>query len=197
MTPAHFDDMFAHDDDPWKFRSRWYEARKRAITMACLPEPRYRRAFEPGCANGELSALLADRCDSLLASDGSPRAVKIARQRLAGLDHVRVAHGWMPADWPDERFDLIVVSELGYFLSAADLELLIARIKSSLDERTTVLACHWRPRIHGCALDGDAVHQRLDAELGLPHLSRIVEADFRLDVWSRDPRSVGEREGLA
>lgn len=197
MTPGHFDDMFAGDDDPWKFRSRWYEARKRAITLACLPEGRYRRAFEPGCANGELSAALAERCDELLVSDGAERAVQVARRRLAGLAHVRVAHARLPADWPDERVDLIVISEVGYFLRGVELDAVIARIKSSVEARATVLACHWRPPIHGCELDGDAVHARLDAGLGLAHLSQVVEADFRLDVWSGDARSVGQREGLA
>ena len=68
--PAYFDAMFAKSNDPWKFRSRWYERRKRALTLACLPSARYAHGFEPGCANGELSACLATRCDRLLVSDG-------------------------------------------------------------------------------------------------------------------------------
>ena len=38
-----------------------------------------------------------------------------------------------PQDWPDGRFDLIVVSEVGYFMSPAELDTLISRIVGSLD----------------------------------------------------------------
>ena len=49
---SYFADMYAGDDDPWGFDDRWYERRKYALTVAMLPDPRYRRALEPGCANG-------------------------------------------------------------------------------------------------------------------------------------------------
>ena len=42
--------LFEASDDPWSFKSRWYEARKRALTLAALPKLRYGRAYEPGCA---------------------------------------------------------------------------------------------------------------------------------------------------
>ncbi len=113
---AHFETLFQHSDDPWKFRTRWYEARKRAVTLACLPAQRFVHGYEPGCANGELSAALAARCERLLVSDGSSHAVALARTRLAALPHVQVIEAWLPQAWPQEHFDLIVISELGYFL---------------------------------------------------------------------------------
>ena len=69
--PAHFEALFTSSNDPWGFRTRWYEARKRSLTLACLPHQRYASGFEPGCANGELSAVLAERCDHLLVCDGA------------------------------------------------------------------------------------------------------------------------------
>ena len=66
---GHFDGLFAASEDPWHFKQRWYEQRKRAMTLACLPRARYASGYEPGCANGELSAALAGRCDRLLISD--------------------------------------------------------------------------------------------------------------------------------
>ena len=114
--------MFAGNDDPWSFRSRWYEMRKRAMTLASLPRARYGNAFEPGCANGELSAELAARCDRLLISDGTRRAVDSARGRVSSLPHVEVMQAWVPDDWPQQAFDLVVISELGYFLSPDALE---------------------------------------------------------------------------
>ena len=192
-----FDALFETSDDPWHFRERWYEARKRALTVACLPHPRYASAYEPGCANGELSAALAPRCDRLLVTDGAAAAVALASQRLAEHPHAEAAQAWTPADWPDQRFDLIVVSELVYYLDGMALDRLIERLGGSLQPQGVLVACHWRRPIAGCALNGDAVHARLADGLALPRLSSLVEPDFRLEVWSADARSVGEREGLA
>jgi SAM-dependent methyltransferase len=194
--PARFDAMFRDSDDPWQFRTRWYEARKRALTLACLPLRRFESAYEPGCANGELSADLALRCKRLLVSDGSARAVDLARDRLAAMPHVEVRQTWLPAAWPMGSFDLIVISELGYFLDNDSLDALAAKALQTLRSGGCVLACHWRRPITGCTLDGDEVHRRLDEELGLHRLTHLQEADFRLDVWSHDARSVAEREGF-
>jgi len=194
--PAYFDALFACSDDPWEFRRRWYEARKRALTLACLPAQRYRCGYEPGCANGELSAELALRCDRLLVCDLSTRAVALARARLAALPQVTITQACLPEAWPDQRFDLIVLSELGYFLDPARLDELATHARASLAPGGTVIACHWRRPIAGCVLDGEAVHRRLAQGLSLQQLTELREADFVLHVWSSDARSVAMREGF-
>jgi SAM-dependent methyltransferase len=196
IDAGYFDQLFRESDDPWGFRSRWYEERKRALTLACLPASRYTCGYEPGCANGELSARLAERCERLLVSDLSARAVDLARTRLAALAHVEVVQAQLPAGWPAGGFDLIAISELGYFLDVPSLDAMAAKARESLLPGGTVLACHWRRAIAGCALDGDAVHERLALGLGLPAVCEVREADFVLHVWSSDPRSVAEREGF-
>lgn len=195
-TTAHFDAMFSGDDDPWHFKTRWYEARKRALTLACLPQARFTRAYEPGCANAELSLALAPRCERLLISDGSAKAVQLARERTAHLAQVEVRLAWLPGEWPDETFDLIVVSEMAYYLDAQALDVLASRMRGSLLPGATVLACHWRQGIEGCAMSGDEVHRRLADRLALTPLCGYVDDDLRLDVWSLDARSVAEREGF-
>ena len=72
---GYFDAMYGASDDPYAVRTRWYEERKRAVLMASLPRRRYLNAFEPGCGAAELTLQLAERCDSLLASDFSEAAV--------------------------------------------------------------------------------------------------------------------------
>ena len=196
-SPAYFDTMFADNDDPWGFRSRWYEERKRDLTLASLPRQRYGSAYEPGCANGELSAALAMRCDQLLVSDGARQAVLLARQRLQALSHVTVLQTWLPAGWPAQRFDLVVLSEIGYFLSPAALDDLIAKTRASLRPGGTVLACHWRNPIDGCALDGNAVQHRIGKSLHMAQLSSTTDADFLLDVWCLDGQSVAQAEHIA
>lgn len=198
MNPgqAAFGALFRKHSDPWGFRTRWYEQRKRALTLACLPRARYASAYEPGCANGELAAALAGRCDRLLCSDFVPEAVALARDRLAGWSHAHAVEAATPQQWPAGTFDLVVVSELGYYLDPAALGLLARNIRASLRADATVLACHWRHPVAGQALDGDAVHLQLQQDLGLPLLTRLVEPDLRIEVWTTDGRSVAEQEGL-
>lgn len=196
-NPAHFEALFAVNDDPWDFRTRWYEARKRSLTLASLPRRRYASGFEPGCANGELSAALAERCDHLLVSDGAAGAVDAARRRLRTALHVEVTQAWVPQQWPERTFDLIVLSEFAYYLDVDAFDALVARVLASLRPGGTVLACHWRRRIAGCLIDGDGVHAMLRERLQMANLVRLVDADFNLDVWCADPASVAEDEGLA
>jgi trans-aconitate methyltransferase len=97
-TPASsFEDKYRDLGDPWHFRTSRYEQRRYAIAMAMLPAPRYRRAFEPGCSIGELTARLARCSDALLAMDCSPTAVETARARCRDLAHVTVTVGELPA----------------------------------------------------------------------------------------------------
>jgi SAM-dependent methyltransferase len=192
----YFEELFQQSDDPWAFRKRWYERRKRALTLAALPRERYASVFEPGCANGELSAELATRCDHLLVCDTNRSAVELARQRLAAFNHVHVMQGRLPEQWPEARFDLIVLSELGYYLDEQDLNSWIDHALKSLTAEGQLLACHWRPQIEGCPLDAEKVHAILAARLNMPRIFSHHEADFFLDVWSRDETSVAEKENL-
>jgi len=190
----YFAGLYQRSNDPWLLRERWYERRKRALTLAALPDERYRRAYEPGCANGELTAELAARCETLLAADLNPAAVELARQRVAHLQHVRVEQRAIPDDWPDGEFNLIVISEVAYYLSEAQLAGLIAKLTASLTEDGTLIACHWRRPIEGWPLSGDHVHRELRAKLTLPRLSCYQDDDMVLDVWSSSAQSVHQRE---
>ncbi|AUB74948.1 methyltransferase [Pseudomonas sp. Lz4W] len=196
VSTAFFDQLYEQNPDPWAFRERWYEQRKRALTLASLPRQHYGSIYELGCANGELSAGLAQRTDRLLCCDAAARAVELAQQRLSHCPNVEVRQSRLPADWASGRFDLIVLSELGYYLDANELQPLIERIAGSLAEQGQVLACHWRPAIEGCALTGDQVHGLLHAGLGLSRLAQHLEDDFVLEVWGLDPMSVASQEGL-
>ncbi|WJK07065.1 SAM-dependent methyltransferase [Pseudomonas fluorescens] len=196
VEDRYFEGLFRGNNDPWGFRQRWYEQRKRQVTLAALPRPHYRAIFEPGCANGELSAALAERCDRLLCCDTSAAAANLARTRLSLFDHAEVRHGRLPSDWPEEKFDLIVFSEIGYYLDRQDLTEVIRRISDSLTADGQLLACHWRPPIEGCPLNARQVHDLIHEQLHLPRLALHQEADFLLEVWSREPRSVAALEGL-
>ena len=85
VPDEYFDAMYARSADPWQLADRWYERRKYAITMAMLPLPRYRHAYEPGCSVGVLTELLAARCDHVTATDVAEAALAATAERLDAL----------------------------------------------------------------------------------------------------------------
>ncbi len=195
---AEFDAKFAATDDPWRYRSSWYESRKRAITLAALPRSRYGRAFEPGCANGELSAALATRCERLLCVDFAANAVAIAARRLAEFEHVEVQRMAVPQEWPGGSFELIVISEFAYYLKKSQCRRLAHQACASLDaNHGAIVCCHWRHGAHDCHLDADSVDQAFSkaARANALHLAtRVKDADFLLSVWTTHAAGVAERE---
>jgi SAM-dependent methyltransferase len=172
-------------DDPWRQRPRFSEHRKFELTVSSLPRARYNRAFEPGCGTGLLTARLADRCDSVVAMDRHPRAVEVTRRTVAHLRNVEVSVGALPDVSPGGGFDLIVYSELLYYLDERDV---VGALELAADVSTPdaqLVAVHYRPFVSDHALRGDAVH---DIVVRHPRWRRVVhhiEIDFVLDVCER------------
>ncbi|MFF1530845.1 PIG-L family deacetylase [Cellulomonas sp. NPDC058312] len=193
----HFEAVYARRADPWRLATRWYEERKRALTLAALPDPRYAAVLEVGCSVGVLTADLAGRADRVLATDLVEPAVASARARLADAPHVTVEQHDVRTGVPGGPYDLVVLSEVGYYLTRPELTALAGRVRAALTPGGTVLACHWRHPVADYTQPGDDVHRTLDRALGLTRLSTYRDLDVALDVWSADPRSVAQREGLA
>lgn len=182
--PTYFDELYDRNADPWGLASEPYEQRKHALTTAVLPRPRYRRAFEPGCAIGVLTGRLAERCDELLAWDGAAAAVRQARERVQH-PHVHIEQHRVPQRWPGGRFDLVVVSELLYFLAPDDRQDLYARARNGLEPSGHLVAVHWRHPFAEAPSTGDEAHAELAAARGLRQVVEHVERDFLLGVWER------------
>ena len=182
----YFDQMYDGDADPWGFESSAYEQRKYALTMASLPDPHYGSVFEPGCSIGVLTAMLAARCDRLVATDLVPAALNRARNRLAGQPHVTLEERAIPEDWPEATFDLVVLSEIAYYFDVATLTDIVGRLMATAVAGATVVAVHWRG-VTNYPLTGDAAHRILAASTDLEPLSHHLEQDFVLDVWRRLP----------
>jgi SAM-dependent methyltransferase len=199
LDPGYFRDRYAASADPWGLAERWYEARKYAVTTALLPRQRYGTAFEPGCSIGVLTAMLAPRCDALLACDAVPAAVASARARTTGLPGVRIEQRAIPAEWPPGSFDLIVLSELLYYFDDADLGQVLGLGIGSLSPGGQLLAVHWRHSAPDHPRTGDEVHEDLARHPALARLARYRDLDFTAEVYARadgDLRSVAQAGGI-
>lgn len=199
LAGNYFDAMYAASDDPWGFQSRWYEQRKYAISLAMLPAPRYRAAFEPACSIGILTAQLARRCERILACDRVAAAVRAATERTTGLPHVTIEERALPAGWPDGSFDLIVFSEFLYYFSDYDLDQILSSAVASLTPGGTLMAVHWRHPVNEHPRSGDEVHAILRRRPGLSQLASHSEQDFLADVYLRGEgpaKSVAAATGL-
>ena len=169
--------MYLAKDDPWDLATKWHDQRKYAVTMASLPRERYRRCYEPGCSIGLLTRMLATRCDEILATDGVAAAVTQAQKTVQDLPGVRVEHATLPADLPDATFDLIVIGDLLYYLSAGDLQATLDGLIERLEPGGDIVSVHFRDRENSGNYDGFNVHQTLAER---PKLDRLVHHE---DEW--------------
>jgi trans-aconitate methyltransferase len=186
LGPTYFDAVYASDPDPWKFASSVYERNKYASTLAALPKPRYVHALEIGCSIGVLTRELAARCDSIVAVDVAEAPLVEARRRCAGLPNARFGQMFVPEQWPDGVFDLILLSEVVYYLQAQDVTRLALRVVQSLAPRGDVVLVHWTGETD-YPLTGDEAAGLFIAAIGEAAQVQRTDrhADFRLDVLTR------------
>lgn len=180
--------------DPWRVRTDWYERRKRGLLIGSLTQPRYGRALELACGNGAMTCVLAQRCDDLIAADAAPTAVLLTEQavREEGLANVRVALAQVPAQWPaqwpaqeDAGLDLIVVSELAYYLAPHDLAQLLAQCAASLNQGGEWVMCHFVKDFPERTRSTRDIHGDVDRIPGLAKVVSHRDELFQLDVWRK------------
>lgn len=187
LPPSYFDNLYSDNIDPWNFETSDYEASKYAATIAALPKARYHQAFEVGCSIGVLTQLLAEHCDSLLSIDVSELALARAKERCANSPQVRFELMSIPQEFPADIFDLVLLSEVGYYLSQADLLVAQQKIIEHLEPGGHLLLVHWTLYAKDYPLSGDEVHEAFieGTESDLRHLGGRREEEYRLDLFEK------------
>lgn len=185
LQPNYFEDLYRQNPDPWDFETSDYEAQKYQTTIEALPNPRYSNALEVGGSIGVLTALLAQRCDSLLSLDVSQIAQQKAIARCQDLPQVRFKIAQVPQDYPDEMFDLTLLSEVGYYLSWDDLKTTQQLIIEHLQVGGHLLLVHWTLFAKDYPLTGDQVHDSFLQLSELKHLTGLRQERYRLDLFER------------
>lgn len=184
--PDYFEQIYARDADPWDYASSDYERAKYAATLNALPGQRFRRGLEVGCSIGVMTGQLAARCDALFAIDVSRAALNRARQSCRDRPNVSFALMRVPSQWPTATFDLMVFSEVLYYLSRADVAHTACHVLNTLEPDGAVILVHWLGDT-GVGRTGDNAASWFAADLApaLRVTLRMRTAHYRLDVLAR------------
>ena len=185
MTEADFEARYRKQPDPWAYETSEYERDKYAATLAaCGPGP-FIRALELGSSIGVFSALLAPRCETLVTIDSAPTAVGTARRRLAGKSNVETILGSIPVAIPRCRYDLIVASEILYYLDGPRLRDTFRTLRDCSGSGARWVAVHWRPGGPDRPFDAEEIHSRLRAQPWLAPIGTAGTDDYELDILER------------
>lgn len=179
---THLAALYASADDPWNTHASPYEQDKFAQTIASLPRRHYRCGLEVGCGAGALTAHLAQRCDRLIAMDCTERAVAVAQSR-AGFRNVTFTCGTAPVDWPTDAPDVVILSEVLYFLTDAENAGLATRINDDCAPDCDIVLVNWLGDT-SAPLSGAQAAARLTGKLSMACKSITSEYfdGFRIDV---------------
>jgi SAM-dependent methyltransferase len=187
-----FERKYRADGDPWNFATSPYEQQRYEIILRAIDHRRYRRALEPGCSVGVLTSRLASFCEEVAAFDISPSAVTSARERCSGLANVHLSCTSFSEGRVDGQFDLIVLSEIGYYFEVPELRRIATCLMSHLLPGGVILAAHWLGASSDHVLTGDTVHEVLHSTFEQEGLALELADNypaFRLDRWTKVRRA--------
>jgi SAM-dependent methyltransferase len=187
LDQSYFDALYSRDPDPWSFATSPYEDGKYAETLSVLPRQHYAHALEVGCSIGELTWRLAPRCERLDAVDLAEAALAQARARNAGHASVHFHRMMFPHAIPAGTFDLVLLSEVLYYLSDADLELAAKLVTERVRPGGDVLLVHWLGETPDYPSTGDRASEAFMAAVRpvLTTARQLRRELYRIDLLSR------------
>lgn len=178
----YFERRYASANDIWHYGGRQDCHADYASTLAVLPQSVYKNGLELGCSVGAMTEYIASYCRQLTAVDCADSALAIARERCRCLDNVVFKQALIPNEFPVDRFDLITLCDMGYYLSLIDLYTSFDLITATLERGGHLLLVHRRGRIDDGPLDAETVHDYVRRYPGLESMVSVTHADYLLDV---------------
>lgn len=187
--PDVFEALFQKSDDPWDFETSLYEQKKLAKVLECIPTRPVSFALELGCAIGVSTLALAQYCKRIVSVDASETALEKAKKRCEELGHVTFIKAFLPQDYPVSAAsgcDLVVISEVLYFLSVRDIQRLAGMVTQSLTPTGSILIVNWTGSTDTPCTGNEASKCFIEACRALhwePDLS-VREDSYRIDRLS-------------
>lgn len=188
LDSDYFKKVYDAREDPWDFETSEYEAEKYKATLKAIPKHKYENALEIGCSIGVLTKLLAERSKKLTATDVSQKALDKAIERCRGLNNISFLKLSFPKEIPDDQYDLIIISEVAYYLSPADWNFAMEQLYDRMEDGAHLVLVHWLPEVHDYPQTGDEVHNSF-AKLMKDRMTNVFNSraqNYRIDVWEKD-----------
>lgn len=153
-----FEQRFRESSDPWQTFTSRPEAVKRAQILRAIGTRRWGRGLELGAGNGSNSAALAARVGRLDVCEATAAGRALIGQATAACSNIRLWRHVVPERFPGDRYDLIVIAELLYYLRREDLGRLADEITRTLRPAGRLILVHHHCRFPDATLDGARVH---------------------------------------
>lgn len=190
---GHFEALF-ETADPWNYGSP-YEQQKYLRQLDILPAGPIARALELACAEGHFTVQLAPRVGRLLATDISSKALARTRGRCAEENNIDYRLLDFSAEPLPDGMDLILCSEVLYYLSdEAELRRIAPKLIAALRPGGCMVTAHAyvlkdNPARTGFDWDivygAELIHRVFSETAGLA-LERTIDTElYRIDRFRR------------
>jgi glycosyltransferase involved in cell wall biosynthesis/peptidoglycan/xylan/chitin deacetylase (PgdA/CDA1 family)/2-polyprenyl-3-methyl-5-hydroxy-6-metoxy-1,4-benzoquinol methylase len=120
-----------------------YEKTKYELTFSLIPDIRIHNALELACGEGHFTEQLATKVDNLLAADISELVLERAKDRCSHKTNITYTQLDLVKDQIGGPFDLIVCSEVLYFVGGIpELKKVAAQIEAAISDEGYLLMAH-------------------------------------------------------
>jgi SAM-dependent methyltransferase len=182
VTAASFEARYRAQGDPWATLTNPVERAKAGAALAACGDGPFAAVCDLGAGLGVLAAALAPRARALLALDVAPTAVAAAAARLAPWPGAEARVAVLPDDLPAATFDLVVASEVLYYLPDAAFAATLDWLDRALLPGGRLVAVHWTGSAADMHRSADAAHDALARRPRLAPVAGTREPTYRLDV---------------
>lgn len=175
--------------NPYRVEANPLEIEKFNHAFDIMKEKRYDNILEIGCGDGYLLERYSPLSDRVLATDISGSALKMAKERLRGEKHIEFRQFDLIKDDIDEKFDLVICSEILYYFTLDQLKTVVPKILNYLKKNGNLLSIHIRSLNDDTlgfpykAFGAKTIHNLFEASGGLRTLKREILENYEIVLY--------------
>lgn len=160
------------EKDSWSYTSAPAHAERLQRILKALSPLSGKRVLELGCAEGFITQEIGKQSASVVACELSPLAAERTRNVCLGLP-VTVIAGDIRTCLPDGSFDLILASDVFYYLTASELSQVASTLANNASEDgRLIMANEWNSAYAQLTSPDQIIHTIMDTTRW-----RMVEKD--------------------
>lgn len=135
---GRFNNLYLLDPDPFGCETYTYERQKANDLIGALHGQRFVNILDLGCGTGVLTKELSHLSKTVTAIDFSERAIDIALRKCQA-SNIKFQCNDIRNLALQERYDLIVCSEVLYYLNSQELVQFLKKIRNSQEDGTILV----------------------------------------------------------